>query len=104
VGALLRTHDGPLAGQAQATADGYVPLDAGLDAISRHARSLDYDAVILFLDELVLWLAARMSDVAFVSREGAKIVKSAAGSARSDDWYRPEELVEAEPPIGRRPS
>jgi hypothetical protein len=74
VGALLRTHERALPGQAHATADGFVPLDAGLDAISRHAKSLGYDAVILFLDELVLWLAARMSDVAFVSREGAKVV------------------------------
>lgn len=75
VGALLRTHERALPGQAHVTADGFVPLDAGLDAISRHAKSLGYDAVILFLDELVLWLAARMSDVAFVSREGAKVVK-----------------------------
>ncbi len=75
VGALLRTHYRALPGQARATAEGFVPFDAGLDAISRHAKGLGYDAVILFLDELVLWLAARMSDVAFVSREGAKIVK-----------------------------
>ncbi len=89
VGALLRTHERALPGQAQATADGYVPLDAGLDAISRHARSLDYDAVILFLDELVLWLAARMSDVAFVSREGAKIVKLVEADAAN----RPAPIV-----------
>jgi hypothetical protein len=75
VGALLRTHYRALPGQARATAEGFVPFDAGLDAISRHAKGLGYDAVILFLDELVLWLAARMSDVAFVSREGAKVVK-----------------------------
>jgi hypothetical protein len=84
VGALLRTHYRALPGQAQATAEGFVPFDAGLDAISRHAKGLGYDAVILFLDELVLWLAARMSDVAFVSREGAKVVKlvEADASAR----------------------
>ncbi len=75
VGALLRTHYRAVPGQAQATAEGFVPLDAGLDALSRHAKGLGYDAVILFLDELVLWLESRMSEVAFVSREGNKIVK-----------------------------
>lgn len=89
VGALLRTHERALPGQAQATADGFVPLDAGLDAISRHAKSLGYDAVILFLDELVLWLAARMSDVAFVSREGAKVVKLVEADAAN----RPAPIV-----------
>jgi len=47
VGALLRTHERALPVQAHATADGFVPLDAGLDAISRHAKSLGYDAIIL---------------------------------------------------------
>lgn len=89
VGALLRTHERALPGQAHATADGFVPLDAGLNAISRHAKSLGYDAVIVFLDELVLWLAARMSDVAFVSREGAKIVKL----VEADAAQRPAPIV-----------
>lgn len=75
IGALLRTHYRAVPGQAEATAEGFVPLDAGLDAISRHAKGLGYDAVILFLDELVLWLESRMGEVAFVSREGNKIVK-----------------------------
>lgn len=89
VGALLRTHERALPGQAHATADGFVPLEAGLDAISRHAKSLGYDALILFLDELVLWLAARMSDVAFVSREGAKVVKL----VEADASHRPAPIV-----------
>jgi hypothetical protein len=89
VGALLRTHYRALPGQARATAEGFVPLDAGLDAISRHAKGLGYDAVILFLDELVLWLAARMSDVAFVSREGAKVVKLVEADAAA----RPAPIV-----------
>ena len=82
VGALLRTHHRAVPGQAQATGEGFVPLDTGLDAISRHAHNLGYDALVLFLDELVLWLAARMSDVAFVSREGAKIVKLVEAASR----------------------
>src|SRR5580700_3099683 len=35
----------------------YVDLDTGLAAMARHAQALGYDAVALFLDELVLWLA-----------------------------------------------
>ena len=38
-------------------------------------QALGYDAVILFLDELVLWLASHAADVGFVSREGTKLVK-----------------------------
>lgn len=89
VGALLRTHYRAVPGQAQATAEGFVPLDAGLDAISRHAKGLGYDALVLFLDELVLWLASRMGDVAFVSREGAKVVKL----VEADAAERPAPIV-----------
>lgn len=60
-----------LAGSGEA----YVSLDDGLSIMSRHAQSLGYDAVILFLDELVLWLASHAADVNFVSREGTKLVK-----------------------------
>ena len=28
--------------------------------MSRHAQALGYDAVILFLDELILWLASHV--------------------------------------------
>lgn len=35
----------------------FVPLDEGLAAITRHAKGLGHDAVVMFLDELVLWLA-----------------------------------------------
>jgi hypothetical protein len=60
-----------LAGEGEA----FVPLDDGLAIMSRHAKDLGYDAVILFLDELVLWLASHAADVNFVSREGTKLVK-----------------------------
>jgi hypothetical protein len=55
--------------------ESFVPLDDGLSIMSRHAKALGYDAVILFLDELVLWLASHAADVSFVSREGTKLVK-----------------------------
>ena len=53
----------------------YVTLDDGLSAISKHARLLNYDGVVLFLDELVLWLQARMSDRTFINDEVQKLVK-----------------------------
>lgn len=53
----------------------YLPLDQGLEVVSAHAKQLGYDCVVLFLDELVLWLASRSSDVAFVSGEGSKVAK-----------------------------
>jgi len=55
--------------------ESYVSLDDGLSIMSRHAQALGYDAVILFLDELVLWLASHAADVNFVSHEGTKLVK-----------------------------
>ena len=53
----------------------FVPFADGLDAISRHAKSLGYDGVVLFLDELILWFASRMADPSFVNREGQKVAK-----------------------------
>ncbi|MEY8689675.1 MAG: phage resistance protein [Leptothrix sp. (in: b-proteobacteria)] len=55
--------------------ESFVSLDDGLSIMTRHAKELGYDAVILFLDELVLWLASHAADVNFVSREGTKLVK-----------------------------
>ncbi len=55
--------------------ESFVSLDDGLSIMTRHAQALGYDAVILFLDELVLWLASHAADVGFVSREGTKLVK-----------------------------
>ena len=54
---------------------GFVSLDDGLAVMSRHAQSLGYDGVILFLDELILWLASRSGDTSFVNREAPKLVK-----------------------------
>ncbi|MFF4506649.1 hypothetical protein [Streptomyces sp. NPDC001401] len=53
----------------------YVSLDDGLSEMSKHARMLNYDGVVLFLDELVLWLQARMSDRTFINDEIQKLVK-----------------------------
>ena len=56
-------------------AGGYVDLDTGLAAIASHAKSLGYDAVVLFLDELVLWLAFSVQDREFFRRESQKLTK-----------------------------
>ncbi|MFE9823662.1 hypothetical protein ACFYSH_16235 [Streptomyces sp. NPDC005791] len=53
----------------------YLSLDDGLSAISVHARQLGYDGVVLFLDELILWLQARMQQRTFVNDEIQKLVK-----------------------------
>jgi hypothetical protein len=52
-----------------------VELETGLSIISKHAKSLGYDGVILFLDELILWLASRAADAAWLNREGPKLAK-----------------------------
>ena len=62
-----------------------MPLDDGLSIMSRHAKALGYDAVILFLDELILWLASRAADVSFVSSEGTKLVKLVGWQRRPPD-------------------
>jgi hypothetical protein len=55
--------------------EAYVSLDDGLSLISRHARDLGYSAVVLFLDELILWLATHAADTDFLNTEGAKLSK-----------------------------
>lgn len=58
---------------ARNEAGGFVNLSEGLGAISRHARDLGYDGIVLFLDELILWLATQIQDTTFVQEEGRKI-------------------------------
>lgn len=58
---------------------GFISLDAGLSVIAAHAKSLGYDGLILFLDELILWLAGLIHDEKFVSREASKITNFKEG-------------------------
>lgn len=53
----------------------FVDLDTGLSVMTHHAKSLGYHAIILFLDELILWLASKAADQGFVSNESHKLVK-----------------------------
>ena len=67
--------------EAMATGDGYIDLSRGLAAISEHAQSLGYDAIVLFLDELILWLASTIGDLDFVQHESQKLTNLVEGSA-----------------------
>jgi hypothetical protein len=62
-------------GIAQGKDEAFVDLDVGLSIISAHAKSLDYDGLILFLDELILWLASHAADINFLQTEGQKLSK-----------------------------
>jgi len=60
---------------ASASGEGFVPLDEGLAHLSRHAHELGYHGLILFLDELILWLASHAADLPFLEREAQKLSK-----------------------------
>lgn len=59
---------------------GFISLDAGLSVIASHAKELGYDGLILFLDELILWLATLIHDQKFVGREAGKITNFVEGA------------------------
>ncbi|MFR9751408.1 BREX-2 system ATPase PglY [Nocardia sp. 004] len=58
---------------------GFISLDAGLSVIAAHAAALGYDGIILFLDELILWLASLIHDEKRVAREASKITNFREG-------------------------
>ncbi|MCQ6269121.1 hypothetical protein M8J71_01185 [Pseudarthrobacter sp. R1] len=53
----------------------YRPLPQGLAAVSDHAKELGYDAVVLFCDEIILWLTFMVSNHEKFSREVQKITQ-----------------------------
>lgn len=59
---------------ARADPGAFVNLSEGLGVISRHAQDLGYEGMVLFLDELILWLATQIQDTGFVQAEGRKVV------------------------------
>ncbi len=75
ISALVGKFFGSYDTQASGRGEAFVSLDKGLSVISRHAQSLGYDALILFLDELILWLASHAADLKFVHQEGQKLAK-----------------------------
>ncbi|GAA5071929.1 phage resistance protein [Nocardia iowensis] len=79
VTALVNSMWGSFTSQAQ-----FVDLDKGLRIISEHAKSLGYEAVVLFVDELVLWLTFHVRNHEFFARESQKLSKLVeASSARA---------------------
>ena len=81
VAAYVAAYRQGTASEALATGEGYIDLSRGLAAISAHAQSLGYDAIVLFLDELILWLASTIGDLDFVQRESQKLTNLVEGSA-----------------------
>jgi len=75
IGALVAEHFRSYQEVARGSQEAFVPIDDGLAIVSQHARSLGYSALILFLDELILWLATHWTDAEFLNREGSKLSK-----------------------------
>jgi hypothetical protein len=67
----------------------YLDIDTGLKVITRHAKGLGYDAMVFFLDELILWLSTKIADHTFVQTEGVKLNKL----VESSDEARPLPIV-----------
>lgn len=75
VGKLVENIFPAFRGIAQGKDEAYVDLDEGLAILSEHAQALGYHGLILFLDELILWLATHSADLNFVQTEGNKLAK-----------------------------
>lgn len=78
--AFIAAFRGATPAEARATGEGFIDIDNGLAALSHHANDLGYDAIVLFLDELILWLASKIGDLNFVQTETAKLTKLVEGS------------------------
>lgn len=57
----------------------YLDLDSGLQVLSEHAKELGYHSVVLYMDELILWLASSSSNLELIQRETQKLVKLREG-------------------------
>src|SRR6185369_2764834 len=75
IGILVDKYFGSYDTQAGGHGEAFLPLDKGLSVLSTHAKSLGYDGLILFLDELILWLASHAAELRFVHQEGQKLAK-----------------------------
>lgn len=53
----------------------WLEISQGLRAMTQHAKDLGYDGIVLFLDELVLWLGQHLGDMAFIQAETSKVAK-----------------------------
>ena len=89
IGALVEAFFQSYKDVARGSDEAFVSLDDGLSIISRHAQALGYDALVLFLDELILWLATRAADQRFLSQEGPKVSKL----VEAESAHRPIPIV-----------
>jgi hypothetical protein len=90
VGDLLAGPFTRYARAVRADQESYISLDEGLSVISKHAKNvLGYDAIVLLLDELVLWLAGYIGDTTKVSLEAQKVSKL----VESAEHERPAPIV-----------
>ncbi|WP_159803039.1 DUF6079 family protein [Arthrobacter zhaoguopingii] len=60
---------------AYTSTSAWLPIDQGMRIMTAHAKDLEYDGLVLFLDELVLWLANHLRDSAFIQNETSKVAK-----------------------------
>jgi hypothetical protein len=75
VSALLSGPMSAYAHRAAGDASAFIPLEDGLSVMARHARQLGYAGIVLFLDELILWLQAHMANQEFVNTQVSNLVK-----------------------------
>ncbi|GAA4919013.1 hypothetical protein LX16_4421 [Stackebrandtia albiflava] len=69
---------------------GFIDLDTGLARISAHAKDvLGYDAVVLHLDETVLWLSQFTGDIVRMNAETQKLSKL----VESAETHRPAPII-----------
>ena len=69
VGDLITAFFSTLQDMTASDGRGFIAFDDGLSILTNHAKDLGYDAVILFLDELILWLASNLSNPDFIEQE-----------------------------------
>ena len=81
VAAYIAAFRGGTVLESASTGKGFIDLDRGLAAISTHAQSLGYAGVVLFLDELILWLASNIGNLNFVQGESQKLTKLVEATA-----------------------
>ncbi len=74
---------------SQAGRSGTVEFAVGLEQMATHAKGLGYDAIVLFLDELILWLASRASQPGFIEAQVDRLVNL----VESNRMQRPIPLI-----------
>ncbi|MGI5187642.1 DUF6079 family protein [Promicromonospora sp. CA-289599] len=70
VAELIRVHF-----QSYESTGTWLDMSSGLRAMTEHAKGLGYEGIVLFLDELVLWLAGHLRDSTFLQSETSKVAK-----------------------------